>query len=130
MVDGDPLRLRQLLGVLLDNATRYSRPGGTVDLQLRLLEGQPDEGSAVELTVRDEGIGIPAQELPRVFDRHFRGEQARRHSPDGSGLGLGIARSLAQAHGGRLELAADGPGTRAVLRLPLASQVPAPAEAA
>lgn len=130
VVQGDPLRLRQLLGVLLDNATRYSRPGGVVELELQPVVAAAGDGELVELTVRDQGIGIPPHELPQVFDRHFRGERARRHSPDGSGLGLSIARSLAQAHGGQLDLQADADGTRAVLRLPLASAVVVPLEAA
>lgn len=130
VVQGDPLRLRQLLGVLLDNATRYSRPGGVVELELQPVVAATGAGEHVELTVRDQGIGIPPHELPQVFDRHFRGERARRHCPDGSGLGLSIARSLAQAHGGQLDLQADADGTRAVLRLPLASAVVVPLEAA
>lgn len=120
IVAGDPLRLRQLLGVLLDNATRYSHRGGRVRLEVRALDGRGDEPGAVQLTVSDQGIGIPAHELPQVFDRHFRGAQARRHSVDGNGLGLSIARSLAQAHGGHLQLHSDDGGTRAVLTLPRA----------
>lgn len=154
LVLGDPLRLRQLLGVLLDNATRYSRPGGRVQVAVRVagqaagqaagqlggqMGGSPADGGdavsprggggasvpALQVTVDDEGIGIPPEELARVFERHFRGARARRHSPEGSGLGLAIARALAQAHGGGLVLhARPGGGTRAVLSLP-----PAPAAA-
>lgn len=121
VVQGDPLRLRQLLGVLLDNAIRYSRPGGTVTLHLAINAATPHAARCVQLTVEDQGIGIPAEELPRVFERGFRGEHARRHSADGSGLGLAIARGLAQAHGGMLALQSQAGSTRAVLRLPLAS---------
>ena len=83
-----------------------------------------DEADVAELQVRDEGIGIPAAELPQVFERHFRGSAARQHRASGSGLGLPIARALAQAHGGTLELQSPWPlgaegGTCAVLRLPL-----------
>lgn len=118
VVAGDPLRLSQLLGVLLDNATRYSRTGDQVDI---LIEAEPTE---LRVTVRDQGIGIPVHELPQVFDRHFRGALARRHSPDGSGLGLSIARSLARAHGGQLELHSNADGTRAVLTLPRLAALP------
>ena len=118
VVAGDPLRLSQLLGVLLDNATRYSRAGDRVDI---LIEAEPTE---LRVTVRDQGIGIPVHELPQVFDRHFRGALARRHSPDGSGLGLSIARSLARAHGGQLELHSNADGTRAVLTLPRLAALP------
>lgn len=119
VVAGDPLRLRQLLGTLLDNAIRYSRPEGQVRIALQLQPAGPEQAAQVLLTVSDQGIGIPAHELPQVFDRHFRGHEARRHSPDGSGLGLSIARALAQAHGGQLQLASSGEGTRAMLSLPL-----------
>lgn len=119
VVTGDPQRLRQLLGTLLDNATRYSHAGGRVQLALQATPGSAGSVPRVQLTVSDQGIGIPPHELPQVFDRHFRGSEARRHSPDGSGLGLSIARALAQAHGGQLQLLSTGSGTRAVLMLPL-----------
>ena len=114
------MRLRQLLMVLLDNAMRYSRAGGEVSLSMAQTAADHQGHSNLILTVVDHGIGIPADELPRVFDRHFRGADARRHSPDGSGLGLSIARLLAQAHGGNLDLtSAEGHGTRATLTLPM-----------
>ena len=120
IVSGDPMRLRQLLMVLLDNAMRYSRAGGEVSLSMAQTAADHQGHSNLILTVVDHGIGIPADELPRVFDRHFRGADARRHSPDGSGLGLSIARLLAQAHGGSLDLtSAEGHGTRATLTLPM-----------
>jgi two-component system, OmpR family, sensor kinase len=120
IVSGDPMRLRQLLMVLLDNAMRYSRSGGEVSLSMAQTVADHQGRSNLILTVVDHGIGIPADELPRVFDRHFRGADARRHSPDGSGLGLSIARLLAQAHGGSLDLtSAEGHGTRATLTLPM-----------
>ena len=119
-VFGDAQRLTQLLLLLLDNAVRYSHPGGTVRWGVR------HDGDAVVVEVVDEGIGIPAAELDQVFERHFRGAAARRHRASGSGLGLPIARALAQAHGGSLEMVSPagasgdaGAGTRAVLRLPL-----------
>lgn len=117
-VFGDAQRLTQLLMLLLDNAIRYSRPGGEVRWRVE------QRGDTVEVRVLDAGIGIPADELPQVFERHFRGDSARRHRASGSGLGLPIARALAQAHGGSLELRSpcnahgDG-GTCAVLTLPL-----------
>lgn len=121
-VFGDAQRLTQLVLLLLDNAIRYSHPGGAVSWRLLAKDGW------AELQVRDEGIGIPAAELPQVFERHFRGSAARQHRASGSGLGLPIARALAQAHGGALELHSPWPpstesstdgGTCAVLRLPL-----------
>jgi two-component system, OmpR family, sensor kinase len=118
MVAGDPLRLKQLLGVLLDNATRYSQPGGIVQVHLQALPATDDRPARLQLSVIDEGIGIPAHEMGDVFKRHYRGAAARQHSPDGSGLGLTIAQTLAQAHGGQLELHSDDGGTTATLTLP------------
>jgi signal transduction histidine kinase len=127
-VFADAQRLTQLLLLLLDNAVRYSHPGGTVHWLVR------GDGAAVEVQVADEGIGIPAQELPQVFERHFRGAAARRHRASGSGLGLPIAQALAHAHGGTLTLHSplsrhDGQpaGTRVTLRLPLWSEPGGPA---
>jgi len=111
----DPQRLAQLLLVLLDNAIGYSHRGGRVQVQVA------DQGDGtLQLEVADEGIGIEAAELPQVFERHYRGAAARRHRAEGIGLGLAIARALAQAHGGTLALhSAPGQGTRARLVLPL-----------
>lgn len=115
---GDAQRLRQLLVVVLDNAVRYSRPGGTVRLDVQAATGSNGQAQW-EVRVRDEGIGIPAHELPRVFDRSFRGEQARLHRADGAGLGLAIGASLARHHGGELALeSAAAGGTLARLLLP------------
>lgn len=122
LVMGDAQRLRQLLLILLDNAVRYSPDGGQVRMRL-LPRAAGEEQCGVE--VADDGIGIAAHELPQVFERHFRGEAARRQRPDGSGLGLAIAQSLARAHGGRVELSsAPGKGTVARLLLPAAHTTP------
>ena len=129
---GDAQRLCQLLLLLLDNAVRYSHPAGCVSLRW----WRSDEASpTLVLEVIDQGIGIPAEELHQVFDRHFRGRSARLHRAAGSGLGLPIAKALAQAHGGSLTLEspadeATGQGTRVQLRLPLLPERPSPAVAA
>ncbi len=118
-VFGDAQRLTQLLLLLLDNAVRYSQPGGVVRWRAS------NQGDWLVLEVKDQGIGIPPNELAQIFERHFRGEVARRHRASGSGLGLPIARALAQAHGGSLEIHSQFAGpdaagsTTAVLRLPL-----------
>lgn len=118
-VFGDAQRLTQLLLLLLDNAVRYSQPGGVVRWRVS------NQGDWLVLEVKDQGIGIPPNELAQIFERHFRGEVARRHRASGSGLGLPIARALAQAHGGSLEINSQFAGpdaagsTTAVLRLPL-----------
>lgn len=111
---GDGPRLRQLMVLLIDNAIRYSHPGGCVNVRSHI-----DQAHWC-LQVVDHGIGIAPHELPHVFERNYRGEQARRHRADGSGLGLPLALALAQAHGGSLSLTSlAGQGTTATLRLPL-----------
>lgn len=114
-VQGDLLRLRQVMGILLDNALRYSHVGGMVTVNTAI------QGGMWHLVVADRGIGIPPDEVGHVFERGFRGAAARRHRADGSGLGLPIARRLARLHGGDVTLSSNpGGGTRAELTLPLA----------
>lgn len=113
----DGVRMVQTLVLLLDNAIRYSHPSGRVELCTRL-----DDGAWVA-QIKDQGIGISDQDLPHVFERHFRGDQARRHRADGVGLGLALAQALMRAHGGTLDLESTlGQGTIATLRLPLSDK--------
>jgi signal transduction histidine kinase len=108
----DPILVRQLLVILLDNAVKFTSPGGEVTLSVR-----PEEGRAT-VTVADTGIGIPAGELPRIFDRFYRGDDARRRS-DGAGLGLSIAKWIVDAHGAELAIESEvGQGTRVTVRFP------------
>lgn len=117
----DAPRLRQLFAIVLDNAVRYSHPGGRVTVAVA---ASAQDASMVEVRIEDQGIGIRPDEIPQVFERHFRGEGARQHRPDGSGLGLPIARALATAHGGSVLLSSEpGRGTQAVVRLPLRQPV-------
>lgn len=118
---GDAQRLCQLLLLVLDNAVRYSHPAAGVSLHWWSSDGP---SPMLVLQVSDDGIGIPAEELHQVFERHFRGDKARNHRASGSGLGLPIAKALAQAHGGSLTLESpanetSGAGTCVQLRLPL-----------
>ncbi|SDP27686.1 Signal transduction histidine kinase [Rhodoferax sp. OV413] len=119
---GDAQRLRQLFTLLLHNAVRYSHAGGVVQVQAQ----QVVDASGVaqwEMRAIDQGIGIAAEDLGRVFERNFRSERARLHRADGSGLGLPIAATLARAHGGRIEIdSAPERGTTAILRLPLLTE--------
>jgi two-component system sensor histidine kinase MprB len=113
LVQGVPARLDRAVANLLDNAAKWSPPGA--DVEVRLHEG--------ELTVRDRGPGIPADERAQVFDRFFRADSARGRP--GSGLGLAIVRQVAEGHGGTVAAeAADGGGTLLRLRLPLFSANP------
>ena len=109
-VEADAGRLHQLLMVLLDNALRYSPDARTIRVEARR------SGSLVRICVRDHGIGIPAQDLPHVFDRFVRGSNAL---PGGTGLGLPVAKAIAEAHGGTLDIESqDGNGTSVTLTLP------------
>lgn len=109
---GDPVRLRQLLFILLDNGVKYNRPGGTLSVVL----GSDPKG--VNITVSDTGRGIPQEDLPHVFDRFYRSRHASRLSP-GSGLGLAIAAWIVQAHHGRITVQSRlGEGTTFSVHLP------------
>ena len=110
---GDPQRLHQLFMTLLDNAVRYSRPHSQITVSVC------DDGERASILIDDEGIGVPPTELPHVFERHFRGEAARRHRSDGAGLGLAIAHLIAHAHHGEVALVPRREsGARAVVTLP------------
>jgi signal transduction histidine kinase len=108
----DPVLVRQLLVILLDNAVKFTQPGGRVWLSVR-----PEEGRAT-VTVADTGVGIASGELPRIFDRFYRGDDARRRA-DGAGLGLSIAKWITDAHGAEISLESVlGEGTRVTVRFP------------
>jgi signal transduction histidine kinase len=116
LVRADPWRIKQAALNLLDNAIKYAPAGSDVEVACAPVRG------AVELTIADRGPGVPPDELPHVFERLFRGEQARTEGIGGSGLGLSIARRIVEKHGGTLALASEpGRGTIATMRLPIAS---------
>jgi two-component system OmpR family sensor kinase len=110
---GDEDRLRQLILILLDNALKYTPPGGTVTLGLQQI------GESVEISVRDTGVGIAPDDLPHVFERFYRADPARGRDPGGTGLGLPIARWIVQQHQGTIGIeSAPGQGTQVTVRLP------------
>ena len=116
---GDRARLDQLVWNLIENALRYTLPGGQVEL------GLSSQGGEVVLQVSDTGVGIPEQHLPRIFERFYRVDKARSRSSGGTGLGLAIVKSIAEAHGGQVEVeSAPGTGTTFTVRLPAAPDVP------
>jgi len=121
LVDADPDRLLQVVSNLLANAAKYTEPGGHVWVSVG-----SEEGQAV-LCVRDDGIGIPAELLPRIFDLFVQAERDANRSEGGLGIGLSLVKRLVEMHGGTVEAASDGPGrgTEVVVRLPLAVPVPA-----
>lgn len=110
LVVGDPARLRQLVTILVDNAIRHGPIGGTVGVIVR------NEGREAVLTVDDDGPGIPPEDRARVFDRFWRGSDAR---PGGTGLGLAIGAWVVAGHGGSIAaVERAGGGSRFVVRLP------------
>jgi signal transduction histidine kinase len=97
-VPADPDRIRQVLHNLLSNALRHTPDGGTISVIANKIE-QTDQ---IKITVTDTGPGIPAEDLPHVFDRFWRADRSRSREHGGSGLGLAIARQLVEAHGGQI----------------------------
>ena len=112
----DPARMRQVIGNLVSNALRHTGEGGAISLEA-LLDGD----GAVLLRVRDTGSGIAAEDLPHIFDRFYKADSARAEGRGASGLGLAIARSLVEMHGGAISVdSAPGQGATFTIRLPAA----------
>ncbi len=113
-MEGDAARLEQMLLILLDNAVKYTDAGGRVDLTVET------RGTRAELRVSDTGIGIPARDLPRIFERFYRVDKARTRAEGGTGLGLAIARWIIDAHRGSVHVESEpGRGTIFTILLPL-----------
>lgn len=116
-VDGDPARLQQALANLLANALRYAPQGSATQPAVAL--GLCTEGSAAEISVRDNGPGLSAQQQAHVFDRFWRSDAARNRDEGGSGLGLAIVRSIVLAHDGEIQVTSrPGEGTVFTITLP------------
>jgi two-component system, OmpR family, sensor kinase len=111
-VDGDPVRLGQIITNLLDNARHATPPGGVVSVRLQ------QTAAKTNLEVGDTGPGVPGKDLDLIFERFGRGDSSRSRHTGGAGLGLPIARALAQAHGGDLTYVGTGPGATFRLELP------------
>jgi two-component system sensor histidine kinase SenX3 len=115
VVVGDEGQLVSAIANLLDNAVKYSDPGSDVEVAVHTNEGD------VEVLVRDRGIGIPARDLERIFERFYRVDRARSRETGGTGLGLSIVRHVATNHGGEvLVRSIEGQGSAFTLRLPAA----------
>jgi two-component system sensor histidine kinase SenX3 len=116
LVRGDRRQLVSALGNLVENAVKYSEPGSVVQVRVR------GEGSVAELMVADNGIGIPAGEHDRIFERFYRVDKARSRDTGGTGLGLSIVRHVAHNHGGEVQVSSqEGEGSTFVLRIPTAT---------
>lgn len=121
LVEGDSDRLTQVFVNLIDNAIRHSRVGGSCNIEFR--SGSWNEESSengVFVIIQDSGEGIPEEDIPRIFDRFYRVDQARDRTSGGTGLGLAIAKEFIQAHRGHLTVASErGEGTRFTVWVPV-----------
>jgi len=113
-----------VLDNLLANALRHTPPGGHVEVSVASRRG------SVQVTVADDGDGIPAEHLPHVFERFYRADPARGRATGGSGIGLTIARALVRAHDGDIRADSAGPGCGARFVVTLPTEHPAPATSA
>jgi two-component system sensor histidine kinase SenX3 len=112
-IRGDERQLLSAVGNLVENAVKYSHPGGVVQVRTRV------DDVAVEIMVADQGVGIPSRDLDRVFERFYRVDKARSRETGGTGLGLSIVRHVATNHGGKVLVSSqEGEGSTFVLRLP------------
>jgi len=116
-VFADPHRLVQMLTNLIDNAIKFNREGGTVSIKL-------DSHGADRISVEDNGEGIPAHHLDRLFERFYRVDRARSRELGGTGLGLAIVKHLAKAHGGEVTVESRfGEGTKFTIELPARTDI-------
>jgi two-component system sensor histidine kinase SenX3 len=112
----------------LENAVVYSPSDGTVDIQVTRIDAPPTEsgdsdGPCVHIEIRDHGVGIPAKDLERIFERFYRVDPGRARETGGTGLGLSIVRHVAQNHGGTVLVdSREGEGSTFTLELPLTQQ--------
>jgi PAS domain S-box-containing protein len=119
-VDADPARLAQVVGNLLNNACKFTDEGGRITLSVA------DESGQALIRVRDTGIGIAAGDLPRLFDMFVQVDSSLERSRDGLGIGLTLVKTLAEMHGGTVDVHSDGLGcgSEFVVRLPLSVDIP------
>ncbi len=118
VIEFDPDRMQQTIGILISNALRYTPPQGSITVAART------DWAGVTIEVADTGSGIALEDLPHVFDRFYRADKSRARESGGSGLGLAIAKSLVEAHGGSITAHSEmGRGTRFNVMLPVNDQV-------
>ncbi len=120
-IEADPERVHQVIFNLVDNAVRFTPEGGEVRIEAHRHDG------AVEVTVADTGVGIPADALPRLFERFYRVDSARARGDGGTGIGLAIARSVVEAHGGTIRAKSEpGHGSAFTFDLPISWPISRP----
>jgi signal transduction histidine kinase len=118
VAEADPERIHQVLFNLADNAVRFTPPGGEIRITAR------PRGDRIEINVADTGVGIAEEHLPRVFERFYRVDASRSRDDGGTGIGLAIARSIVEGHGGRIVAHSD-PGRGSMFTFDLPAAVPA-----
>jgi signal transduction histidine kinase len=112
-INGDEVRLRQMIWNIMHNGIKYTQPGGELKVSL-----QEEAGFAL-LSIQDTGIGIPEKDLSSIFDRFYRVDKARSRDEGGSGLGLSICKHIAESHKGKIEVESKlGVGTRFKIHIP------------
>ena len=117
----DRTQIERLLSNLLSNAVKYTPKGGSV----KVIVGPARELGWTKISVEDTGVGIPAENLPHIFDRFYRVRNAQTNSIQGLGLGLSFVAWIVEAHGGRIDVASNsGEGTRFTVLLPLRRRAP------
>jgi signal transduction histidine kinase len=113
-IDAEPLRMRRVLLNLVDNAVKYNRKNGSITLSMQR------EDDMVAIMIQDTGIGIPADAIPRLFERFYRVSDTERHGPKGTGLGLYLVQWIVRNHGGSITVDSEpGKGSTFTVRLPL-----------
>ncbi len=118
-VTGDKEKLQQVLINIVANAVKYTPDGGKIDISAKA------DGDSVVISVKDNGMGIPEEDIPRIFERFYRVEKARTSDTGGTGLGLAIAKEIVDAHGGQIWLESEvGRGTTVYVRLPYVANLP------
>jgi PAS domain S-box-containing protein len=117
-VEGDPVRLTQVVANLLNNAAKYTDPGGRIWLSARR------DGDAASISVRDNGAGIPPENLPRIFELFMQVARSSERAQGGLGIGLTLVKNLVELHGGSVEARSEGPGkgSEFVVRLPAVAE--------
>jgi two-component system phosphate regulon sensor histidine kinase PhoR len=118
VISGDSEHIFNLVNNLLDNAIKYSPEGGAVETRTRVVPAQAVRPEMVEISVTDHGLGIPAADIPRLFERFYRVDKARSRELGGTGLGLAIVKHLAEAQGGRVWARSGDDGVTVGFALP------------
>ena len=123
VLEADPVRLAQVLANLLNNAAKYTPEGGRIWLAVRR------DGSEAVISIKDTGVGVTAEMLPRLFDLFTQADRSYDRAQGGLGIGLTIARKLVLLHGGGIHARSDGPGTGSEFIIRLPSLLPPPMHA-